>query len=73
MENNNKNTFWFCRSACFYKGLISVCVKFEIRDIWVGLFWDVQSDLDGGKTLALYLCFVPLFPIIIKYYPLNRG
>lgn len=68
-----KNSIWFCRSAYFYKGLISVYLKFEIRDFWVGIFWDLQADLDGGKTLAIYTCIVPLFPLIIKYYPLDRG
>lgn len=70
--NSNKNSFWFCRSAYFYKGLISIYLKFEIRDLWVGIFWDVETNPDGGKTLAIYLCFLPLFPLVVKYYPLDR-
>ena len=70
--NSNKNTFWFCRNANFYKGLISVCLKFEIRDLWIGVFWDLDRDLNGGQTLSIYICFLPLFPLVVKYYPLDR-
>jgi hypothetical protein len=50
-------------------------VKFEPRDLWVGLYWDwvetvpLQFTPKGRNfyyTLVLYICILPAFPIIIK-------
>ena len=44
-------------------------IKFEPRDLWVGIFWDF-NDIPVGfyetgyKILKVYLCLVPMFPII---------
>lgn len=45
----------------------SVCLefKFEIRDLWVGVFWDFIRN-DKGKTLAIYICLLPTLPFSIK-------
>ena len=36
-------------------------VKFEPRDVWVGVFWDRRDD-----GLWLYVCLVPCVVIIRK-------
>lgn len=55
-------------------------IKFEPRDAWVGLFWDVKNedkkikDPNYGFTvgtmkcrnLYIYLCVIPFLPIIFK-------
>lgn len=53
-------------------GLISLWLRFEIRDIWIGVYWDVKSNESGELTLFVYLCIVPLFPVIFKYDPITR-
>ena len=42
---------------------VSAQVIFEIRDIWVGLYW----TRDQG-VLILYLCLVPFLPIKVKIW-----
>jgi hypothetical protein len=69
---NGKNLFWYFRNVYFCGGLFSAYSKFEVRDIWVGVFWDITRDPDGGQTLAIYICILPMLPFIIKYYPLDR-
>lgn len=68
----SKNKFWYFRSIHFFGGLLSAYSKFEVRDIWIGLFWDINRDPDGGQTLAIYICILPMLPLIFQYYPLDR-
>jgi hypothetical protein len=53
---------------------ISVRVKFERRDLWIGLFWDRDFSLNVAneygeyevrKIVKLYFCLIPLLPIIV--------
>lgn len=53
-------------------GFISCFLRFEIRDIWIGIYWDTCTDLEGKKSLTIYVCLLPFFPIIFEYFPLNR-
>jgi hypothetical protein len=56
-------------------------IKFEPRDFWIGVFWDIREDqLDTEnitrigrypyvlypKTLYIYVCVVPMFPICFE-------
>lgn len=41
---------------------VTVRIRFEPRDLWIGLFWD-RSALTGN--LCLYLCLIPCFPICV--------
>lgn len=54
-------------------------IKYEIRDLWVGIFWDIDKistcpcgydecchDDSYYKLLKIYVCLIPCFPIIIK-------
>ena len=42
---------------------IQIKSKFEPRDLWVGIFWDKQK-----LFLTVYVCIVPMFPIILTFY-----
>lgn len=44
-------------------------VKFESKDIWIGLYWNKETLWDEweAKTfLRLYICLIPMFPLIIS-------
>lgn len=55
---------------------MKIKVKFEPRDLWVGVFWDIEEfswphapskEYSGGyKILKIYICIIPCFPIIIS-------
>jgi hypothetical protein len=50
---------------------VEVSIKWEIRDFWVGLYWDIKYEseemlLTPDKILYLYICLIPCLPIIIK-------
>jgi len=51
---------------------ISVRVRFELRDLWVGLYWDtsrVQCRSAGGwfvsRELRLFFCLLPTLPLLV--------
>lgn len=52
-------------------------IKFEPRDLWFGVFWDIKEEFNSineqfvfkiliVKYLYIYICIIPCFPIIIK-------
>lgn len=45
-------------------------IKFEPRDIWVGLYWKKEPRhprvCTCGYTVTFYLCLIPMLPIIWK-------
>lgn len=45
--------------------IIGANIKFEPRDLWVGLYWKRTRKVLGVSHLHLYVCAVPLFPIHI--------
>ena len=42
----------------------SIFLEFELGDLWIGLFCKIKPKaLSEDKTIHLYLCIVPMFPI----------
>lgn len=44
-------------------------IKFEKRDAWVGVFWDIKEyvdDIDEEITLSVCICILPFLPIIVS-------
>lgn len=40
-----------------------VKIKFEPRDVWIGVFWDKKPKGSKIQYWDIYICLVPLFPI----------
>jgi hypothetical protein len=46
-----------------------ITLRFEPRDLWVGVFWDVRPASYGtavghvSADLHVYVCLVPCFPV----------
>lgn len=72
MSNDKNLLIVFFNSVYFCGGLISCFLRFEIRDAWIGVYWNLSRDLDGGQTLNIYVCLIPFFPVIFEYFPLDR-
>ena len=52
--------------------MMDIELKFEPRDIWVGLYWNWKEYHPKYEhqfyyeVLHFYICIVPMFPIIIQ-------
>lgn len=44
--------------------LTRVEVKFEPRDLWVGVYWDHRIQ---GRLLRIYVCLVPCLPLVLTF------
>ena len=47
-------------------------IKFEPRDLWVGVYWDHQPYIwnpDGTEhtVFDLYVCLIPCFPLHLSW------
>ena len=43
-------------------------VKFEPRDLWVGVYWNFSRSVESPyRRLNLYVCLVPTVPIIVCF------
>lgn len=38
-------------------------LKFEVRDLWVGVFWNIVVN----DQLKIYICPLPCIPIILTF------
>ena len=45
--------------------IISAKIKFEPRDIWIGVYWNKVHTIAKIFWLDLYICVIPLLPIKI--------
>lgn len=52
--------------------ITAVRIKFEVRDMWIGLYWNYVPRLQETTrqwdydNLLVYICFFPMFPIVIN-------
>ena len=46
----------------FQSSNIEIALRFEPRDLWIGVYWDRNNGI-MFDFLAVYLCLIPLFPI----------
>lgn len=50
-----------------------VSLLFEPRDVWLGVYWNVERTRDSGeRSLYVYLCVVPCLPLRLRI-DLPRG
>jgi hypothetical protein len=55
----------------FSVGQVFVAIKPEIRDLWIGVYWNTDNWGDETKFLkeySIYVCIVPCLPIRITWY-----
>jgi hypothetical protein len=54
---------------------MEISIKFEPKDLWVGLFWNIKTEYNYrlfpsykciSKYLYIYICIIPCLPIIIR-------
>ena len=45
---------------------MKINIKFEPRDIWIGLYIDSKFDTYRCKY-KIYVCLLPMLPIVISY------
>ncbi len=53
---------------------MNIEVKWEPRDLWVGIYWDVMKVISTNYELKdshyiilkIYICLIPCFPIMIS-------
>lgn len=51
---------------------MKIAIKFQPRDIWVGVHWDFSTMppgfYDGAYwRLYVYICILPMFPICMEF------
>jgi hypothetical protein len=43
-------------------------LKFEPRDVWVGVYWDKVRSIESAYTrLDVYVCIVPMLPVRLRW------
>lgn len=48
--------------------LKSIRLKFEPRDLWLGVYWrNEHSDCHAGVCLRIYICVLPCLPLIFTF------
>lgn len=56
--------------------LKSLKIKFEKKDIWVGVYWNAGYYAENIKTkktqfIEIYICLIPFFPIKLFFEDYN--
>lgn len=47
-------------------------VQFEPRDLWVGLYWHIESVF-RLRWVHVYICVVPMFPLHFTFRLGDKG
>lgn len=47
---------------------IMIEIKFEPRDLWIGVYWNVEQDYLNRRSLKIYICIMLMLPIIITLF-----
>ena len=42
-------------------------IKFEPRDLWVGVYWNIDRHDLAYQSLNIYICIIPMFPICLQF------
>lgn len=42
-------------------------IEFEPRDVWVGVYWDLERAAPAWSFLRLYICVIPMLPLHICF------
>lgn len=42
-------------------------IKFEPRDIWLGVYWDMTREMRGMRHLDIYICLIPMLPLRLMF------
>lgn len=53
---------------------MKINLKFEPRDLWIGLYWDVKKDYSccysrqdkPENKIKLYFCLIPMLPLVVE-------
>jgi hypothetical protein len=65
MKNNENLLLTIVQEKSCFDYWISICLKFEIRDLWIGVYWIIGFNTEDKYYVSIYICFVPCFPIRI--------
>lgn len=50
------------------KNLTKISVKFEPRDVWIGVYWNLSKSVESSyRQLWVYICIVPMLPICMHW------
>lgn len=50
-------------------GKVSVALLFEVRDLWVGVYWTKESEVSSRPVRwQIYIGVIPMLPIQICTY-----
>jgi len=47
-------------------------IKFEPRDLWIGIFWDRRPDPQGILRIEVWICPLPTLVIHLRFWPERR-
>lgn len=52
----------------WYPVSVAITPKIDLRDIWVGIYWDFNQEKNEWWSLDIYICVLPCLPLFIGFY-----
>jgi hypothetical protein len=46
---------------------IAARLRFEPRDLWVGVYWNRTGGVYGSCYLDVYICVIPMLPLRLVF------